>query len=89
MADIDGDILYSIISSFADDSRISKIIRSTSDGEQLQEDLRTVYKWAEVNNMEFNSEKFEKISYNPTNEPFSYHADNDAEIQSNSVIKDL
>ena len=32
--------------------------------DNLQYDLQALYRWATVNNMDFNSKKFEKITYN-------------------------
>ena len=38
-------------------------IKDENDCDNLQEDLSTIYKWANDNNMTFNSQKFEYLSY--------------------------
>ena len=40
---------------FADDTRIMAAVKDELDVEAMQEDLNKVYKWADSNNMEFNS----------------------------------
>ena len=47
IADMDKDIPSSFLSSFADDTRVGSAIESTDDASKLQEDLHTVYNWAE------------------------------------------
>ena len=59
IGDIDNDISNSSVRSFADDTRLIKSVISIEDTEALQEDLTTVYNWANVNNMKFNDIKFE------------------------------
>ena len=54
MSDISKDINCNIIS-FADDTRLYSAINSPADCDSLQCDLSNVYKWAESNNMKFNS----------------------------------
>ena len=66
IGDIDKDVANSFISSFADDTRVGRGITSSEDMKDLQEDLITVYRWATTNNMEFNSDKFEHIRYQPS-----------------------
>ena len=63
IGDIDGEVFSSFLSSFADDTRIGHHISGDEDAEQLQADLRRVYNWAKINNMEFNAEKFELLRY--------------------------
>ena len=63
IADISEDVQSSRITSFADDTRISKKITSAQDVVLLQEDLDAVYNWAHNNNMHFNNDKFELIRY--------------------------
>lgn len=53
------------VGSFADDTRVSRGMKSTADPIQLQEDLQTVYTWAEEVNMVFNGDKFECLRYWP------------------------
>ena len=63
IGDIDNDIKYSFISSFADDTRILKDINELIDTFKLQSDLNVVYKWTDDNNMKLNGCKFEQLSY--------------------------
>ena len=49
--------------SFADDTRVQRGIRSNQDCVALQEDLQAVYSWAERVNMHFNSDKFECLRF--------------------------
>ena len=52
-------------SSFADDTRVVMEVGTNEDIDHLQEDLHKLYCWAENNNMEFNGEKFQHLSYGP------------------------
>ena len=45
--------------SFADDTRVQRGIKSVQDCADLQADLNLIYQWAETVNMHFNSDKFE------------------------------
>ena len=63
IGDIDENIGFSSLSSFADDTRIKKAIESILDTFMLQEDLNRLYKWAEVDNMKLNGKKFEHLHY--------------------------
>ena len=63
ISDIDNDITSAFLSSFADDTRVAKGIISEEDVIALQSDLQAIYKWAEDNNMAFNSPKFECLRY--------------------------
>ena len=61
--DIDENITQSIISIFADDTRVTKTINTEEDLELFQEDLDKLFYWAESNNMTFNGTKFELLRY--------------------------
>ena len=64
MSDIDAGILHdTIVRSFADDTRATKGVSNVADCSKFQEDLLQIYEWAESNNMEFNSLKFEIMRY--------------------------
>lgn len=63
IGDIDEDVLYSVIKSFADDTRATKKVNSVEDIKKLQEDLEKIYKWTEDNNMSLNDTKFELLRY--------------------------
>ena len=51
--------------SFADDTRLNKQISSCDDVLILQEDLKSVVKWATENNMVLHDSKFEYLAYHP------------------------
>ena len=51
------------ITSFADDTKIFATINNPSDCDDLQSDLDNIYSWSSANNMMFNQEKFQYISY--------------------------
>ena len=63
IADIDVEIRYSILSSFADDTRIFKSVNSVVDSFKLQYDLNMAYKWTKKNNMTLNDAKFQLLSH--------------------------
>ena len=66
--DIDKNLKFSILKSFADDTRVAKRIEDEEDAKALQLDLEKVYEWPERNNMEFNSLKFELLRYGDDDE---------------------
>ena len=68
ISDIDEKIKHSILSSFADDTRLMKAISCAADVSLLQEDLDVVYDWTSINNMDFNGKKFEHIAYGKNEE---------------------
>lgn len=61
MGDIDEEVKDSVVSSFADDTNISRPISTVEDVDSLQRDLKTIYSWANKNNMTFNDDKFELL----------------------------
>ena len=63
IGDIDREVASAFVSSFADDTRAAKGIRTQDDTKALQTDLGSIYKWAEENNMMFNFQKFECLRY--------------------------
>ena len=63
ISDIDKDVLHSFLSSFADDTRVGRSIKTEDDVKKLQVDLDKIYQWAIDNNMDFNNNKFELIRY--------------------------
>ena len=54
---------HSKISSYADDTKMSKKVRSEADKQLLQQDLDNIYDWTNENMMKFNSDKLEYISF--------------------------
>ena len=57
IGDIDAELGTSFLSSFTDDTRVSKGIGSIQDSNLLQADLAKIYQWAERNNQWFNVKK--------------------------------
>ena len=90
--DIDEDVMNSILSSFADDTRLMKGILDAFDISNLQQDLNAVYKWTKKNNAELNGLKFEHLRYGK-NEHLKkqsiYFADTGCQIGTKSSVKDL
>ena len=94
ISDIDRDIATSFLSSFADDTRIGQAVDCENDAYTLQQDLQSVYEWCEDNNMAFNSDKFEYMSYvcHKRNEEFHtpiYYDNNGKQIEKSKNVKDL
>ena len=88
--DIDNNVKDSVVSSFADDTRISREITCDEDRNALQRDLNKVYDWAEVNRMVFNSDKFESINYGDRERKlYAYKGPNNETITNKEAVKDL
>ena len=79
IGDINQGVTHSRVTSFADDTRVSKAIRTEEDIKVLQRDLEKIYTWASTNNMSFNNEKFEILRYgtNKILQENTYTAGND------------
>jgi len=45
------------VSSFADDTRVLLAIENEDGVKKLQNDLKTIYTWQQINNMQFNENK--------------------------------
>ena len=90
IADIDEKVRNSIVRSFADDTRISKKIKSDEDKDMLQKDLEIIYEWANDNLMTFN-DKFEQMSNGETKDIATkpYITPSGNEIMMKNTIKDL
>ena len=65
IGDIDKNIAESFISSFADDTRLSRSVSGVCEASFLQTDLEKIYEWSVENNMMFNAKKFEVLRYGP------------------------
>ena len=65
MYDINKDVLHSMVGSYADDTRLWKMIRGRQDQQKLQSDLKAMYRWADNNNMGYNGEKIEYLGFGP------------------------
>ena len=61
--DLPESVLDSLVSIFADDTRVTKVIKEEEDIEKLQNDINRVYEWQEKNNLLFNAKKFELLRH--------------------------
>ena len=93
-------VSHSLISSFADDTRLLRVITCTDDTDLLQQDLFSVSVWSEENCMVFHEKKFELLCHlsnkgNPlhelpfTSELYNYTTSNGVVISPSTSIKDL
>jgi hypothetical protein len=94
IGDIDKDIVTSFLSSFADDTRIGREVDDEEDEKSLQNDLEHVYDWCKENNMSFNSDKFQSMTYLHNRSHAEYHKsvyrdDKGIPIEKCDHIKDL
>lgn len=91
--DIDKNIEDCDISTFADDTKIAKVIRELQNRVGLQEGINQLCEWTIDNNMMFNEDKFQMISYsqNPLHTPIehTYHTKDGVEIKEEEEIRDL
>ena len=81
------------ITSFADDTRASRPILGLEDIDILQQDINTIYAWAQRVNMEFNGEKFEGLRCWPHTNKFGlnhhYKDPVGEDITESDKVKDL
>ena len=92
IGDIDQEIASAYVSSFADDTRVAHGVDSEQDVLDLQADLNTVYQWADNNNMQFNSKKFECLRYGSNQElkrSTHYTSNSGKEIKTTDHTRDL
>ena len=68
-------------SSFADDTRLSQQITCCEDTSHLQDDLFSLVKWAEQNNMELHENKLELLTYLPIEHPGASYSKNFPSLQ--------
>ena len=98
--DLETCIRHSVISSFADDTRLKKAIDTTQDTALLQSDLNNSIKWSEENNMQLHQSKFELIAHTADHNnhlqelPFSkefteYETADGSVISPQHAVKDL
>ena len=92
ISDIDANIALSFLSSFADDTRLSRAVAGVTDASALQTDMEAVYQWAQDNNMTFNDLKFEMLRFGPDTTLkicTSYTSPDGAIINIKDHVKDL
>ena len=98
--DLEKCVKHSVISSFADDTRLKRAINTTKDVTLLQSDLSQTIDWSTANNMLLHQNKFELICHtlNPQNPlkqlPFyteyaEYHTADGTIISPQHTVKDL
>ena len=92
ISDLCKDLLVSVASKYADDTKNTAKIGNTDDAEKFQRELdEIVYPWAPRNNMCLNGDKFEhhRIGNNLDIEKHSYMDPNGEVISEKEYIKDL
>ena len=91
--DLGDDVYRSSISLFADDTRITRVIEKEEDIEDFQSEINKVYDWCKVNNMKFNSTKFEVLKHGKDEElknDFEYFTpDYEDIVETKEVLRDL
>jgi len=91
ISDIDEKVLNCVVRSFADDTRVNKMIKNEEDRVTLQNALDTIYEWARENKMKFNEMKFEQMTHGErvgvSIEPYKTASGEEIEIK--STVKDL
>ncbi|KAK3888268.1 hypothetical protein Pcinc_007655 [Petrolisthes cinctipes] len=91
-SDIDQNIQHSFVSLFTDDTRVLQEISLSANAELLQADLKSLYQWAEKNNMMLNGSKFEHMSYTVqgcNNCPPKYTANDRSQVSVKPEVKGL
>ena len=92
IADIGDKITHSNITSYADDSKTSKIIKQHGDAHLLQCDLHQLFKWTAENLMSFNVEKFEVLRIGKNEQlkqETKYTTPDGTNLPEKSTVKDL
>ena len=92
IGDIDAELGTFFLSSFADDTKVSKGIETTQGSDLLQVDLAKIYQWAERDNQWFNVKKLELLRYGTNidlKEQTHYVGPDGNRIQEKSSVWDL
>ena len=88
--DIADNVLFSVVSLFADDLKIYRFINSENDCNKLQEDLRILTEWSNKNMMPFNLGKCEKISFTRKRIPIHFdYKIADTVLMNRQYVRDL
>ena len=91
ISDIDINLNYTRASSFADDTRIVAPESNTS-REIVQDELSSVYHWAQDNKMSFNATKFEHLQYRVNQQivhDHQYFTEDGSPVMKTTELKDL
>ena len=89
---MEGVVENSLVSSFADDTRLLRENRDTDDQVRLQGDLNNVYDWASRHKIVLNADKFSLMTYKGNIEvtiETLYKAPRGEPIKKKSSVKDL
>ena len=91
MLDIDKQVTFSAIATYADDTKIWATVNTREDTQRVQSDLTRLYEWARNNNMEFNAEKFEHLTFTqyPPLQPLKYSTPTGTEMKFKETVNDL
>ena len=89
MLDIDANINKAQIGSFADDTKLWHIVKTVNGQIEMQNELSTLYKWAEDNNLTYNEKKFEHLVYGRSCLKTIYKNTEDTVIIQKDTEKDL
>lgn len=92
IADIGENVIHSNITSYADDSKTSKIIKNNGDAHHLQCDLHKLFTWTAENLMTFNVNKFEVLRIGKDEklkQEIKYTTPDGTSLPEKSTVKDL
>ena len=91
IADIDNNLEINISRLFADDTKVRPKMKTQEDTELLQQDLITIYNWVYENLVQFNENKFERMSHGDAKnvERGVYKTKSGKLIEENKTVKDL
>ena len=79
-----------MISLFADDCRISKVINNRKDAAEMQRDLDGLYRWIYKNKLEINLKKCQKITFSRNDSILdTNYFLGDQKVQDTDTVKDL
>ena len=90
-SDIDTKIKNGTTGTLADDTKITNVLKSNADNYKMQEDLISLEKWSEMNNVKMNDDKFVLICYNknPQITDNHYHMKSGTVIHESDGTRDL
>ena len=91
MIDIDHQLTSCTIATYADDTKIWGTVQNQEDAHRIQTDLTKLYTWASTNNMEFNTDKFEYLTFSKQepSSPSQYTTSVGTDIALKTNINDL
>ena len=98
--DLVEEIIHCKVSSFADDTKLSRQIEDSNSMQWLQLELNNVIAWSTINNMDLNEKKFELLNYRTkkslemkelpfTSDLLSYTTPNGLTLTPSEAVRDL